>query len=135
MKLELQFFDKEEWSMYGTLNVLIPFIPLLIIQKKITSKLLILCSIMGLLKGKLLPRLLFVLGISGLVFENNIDWIIQTIILLISTVIIFFIPYNNFLHKITMNNIIVNWIMKILIFIWMSYILYNIAIPFIYNVF
>ena len=27
---------------------------------------------MGLLKGKLLPRLLFVLGISGLVFENNI---------------------------------------------------------------
>lgn len=134
MELTLKFFDKEIWSMYGTINVIVPFI-LLIVFNQVTPSTLILASILGMMKGSLLSKIIFTGFLNFLVYEYNIYWILRSCLFVISTVIIHYIPYNNIVHKTVMNSNILLWIMRITIFIWMSYILYNITIPFIYNVF
>ena len=134
MELILKFFDKEIWSMYGTINVMVPFI-LLIVFNQVTPSTLILASILGMMKGSLLSKIIFTGFLNFLVYEYNIYWILRSCLFVISTIIIHYIPYNNIVHKTVMNSNILLWIMRITIFIWMSYILYNIATPFIYNVF
>ena len=134
MELTLKFFDKEIWSMYGTINVMVPFI-LLIVFNQVTPSTLILASILGMMKGSLLSKIIFTGFLNFLVYEYNIYWILRSCLFVISTIIIHYIPYNNIVHKTVMNSNILLWIMRITIFIWMSYILYNIATPFIYNVF
>ena len=59
MELKLKFFDKEEWSMYGTINVMIPFLLLIVLQQKISYDTLILASIIGMMKGDLIPKIIF----------------------------------------------------------------------------
>ena len=134
MELILKFFDKEIWSMYATINVMVPFI-LLIVFNQVTPSTLILASILGMMKGSLLSKIIFTGFLNFLVYEYNIYWILRSCLFVISTIIIHYIPYNNIVHKTVMNSNILLWIMRITIFIWMSYILYNIATPFIYNVF
>ena len=134
MELTLKFSDKEIWSMYGTINVMVPFI-LLILFNQVTPATLILASILGMMKGSLLSKIIFTGFLNFLVYEYNIYWVLRSCLFVISTIIIHYIPYNNIVHKTVMNSTILLWIMRIIIFIWMSYILYNIATPFIYNVF
>jgi len=124
MELKLKFFDKEEWSMYGTINVMIPFLLLIVLQQKISYDTLILASIIGMMKGDLIPKIIFTGFLNFLVYEKNIEWIFRSILFVISTFIIHFIPYNNIVHKTVMNNNILLWIMRSIVLIWMCYIFY-----------
>ena len=124
MELKLKFFDKEEWSMYGTINVMIPFLLLIVLQQKISYDTLILASIIGMMKGDLIPKIIFTGFLNFLVYEKNIEWIFRSILFVVSTFIIHFIPYNNIVHKTVMNNNILLWIMRIIVLIWMCYIFY-----------
>ena len=60
MELIFKFFDKEEWSMYATINVFIPLILLFLFKQKLTVSVLILVSLMAMMKGDLLSKILFV---------------------------------------------------------------------------
>ncbi|MAR50588.1 MAG: hypothetical protein CML42_05635 [Rhodobacteraceae bacterium] len=124
MELKLKFFDKEEWSMYGTINVMIPFLLLIVLQQKISYDTLILASIIGMMKGDLIPKIIFTGFLNFLVYEKNIEWIFRSILFVVSTFIIHFIPYNNIVHKTVMNNNILLWIMRSIVLIWMCYIFY-----------
>ena len=124
MELKLKFFDKEEWSMYGTINVMIPFLSLIVLQQKISYDTLILASIIGMMKGDLIPKIIFTGFLNFLVYEKNIEWIFRSILFVVSTFIIHFIPYNNIVHKTVMNNNILLWIMRSIVLIWMCYIFY-----------
>lgn len=124
MELKLKFFDKEEWSMYGTINVMIPFLLLIVLHQKISYDTLILASIIGMMKGDLIPKIIFTGFLNFLVYEKNIEWIFRSILFVISTFIIHFIPYNNIVHKTVMNNNILLWIMRSIVLIWMCYIFY-----------
>ena len=124
MELKLKFFDKEEWSMYGTINVMIPFLLLIVLQQKISYDTLILASIIGMMKGQLIPKIIFTGFLNFLVYEKNIEWIFRSILFVVSTFIIHFIPYNNIVHKTVMNNNILLWIMRSIVLIWMCYIFY-----------
>ena len=124
MELKLKFFDKEEWSMYGTINVMVPFLLLIVLQQKISYDTLILASIIGMMKGQLIPKIIFTGFLNFLVYEKNIEWIFRSILFVVSTFIIHFIPYNNIVHKTVMNNNILLWIMRIIVLIWMCYIFY-----------
>ena len=124
MELKLKFFDKEEWSMYGTINVMIPFLLLIVLQQKISYDSLILASIIGMMKGDLIPKIIFTGFLNFLVYEKNIEWIFRSILFVVSTFIIHFIPYNNIVHKTVMNNNILLWIMRSIVLIWMCYIFY-----------
>ena len=124
MEIKLKFFDKEEWSMYGTINVIIPFLLLLLLRQRISYDTLILASIIGMMKGDLIPKIIFTGFLNFLVYEKNIQWVLRSIIFIVSTFIIHFIPYNNIVHKTVMNNNLLLWIMRTIIFIWMCYIFY-----------
>ena len=124
MELKLKFFDKEEWSMYGTINVMLPFLLLIVLQQKISYDTLILASIIGMMKGDLIPKIIFTGFLNFLVYEKNIEWIFRSILFVVSTFIIHFIPYNNIVHKTVMNNNILLWIMRSIVLIWMCYIFY-----------
>tara|TARA_B100001741_G_C16475894_1_gene562446 strand:- start:405 stop:788 length:384 start_codon:yes stop_codon:yes gene_type:complete len=124
MEIKLKFFDKEEWSMYGTINVIIPFLLLLLLRQRISYDTLILASIIGMMKGDLIPKIIFTGFLNFLVYEKNIQWVLRSIIFIVSTFIIHFIPYNNIVHKTVMNNNLLLWIVRTIIFIWMCYIFY-----------
>lgn len=124
MEIKLKFFDKEEWSMYGTINVIIPFLLLIFLRQRISYDTLILASIIGMMKGDLIPKIIFTGFLNFLVYEKNIQWVFRSIIFVISTFIIHYIPYNNFVHQTIMNNNSLLWIMRTIIFIWMCYIFY-----------
>ena len=110
--------------MYGTINVMIPFLLLIVLQQKISYDTLILASIIGMMKGDLIPKIIFTGFLNFLVYEKNIEWIFRSILFVVSTFIIHFIPYNNIVHKTVMNNNILLWIMRSIVLIWMCYIFY-----------
>lgn len=122
MKISFKFLDKEEWSMYGTINTLIPFLSLLILRQKINFKNMIFSSIICMMEGNLLPKILFTGFLNFMTMENNENWVIQSIIYVLSVIIIHHIPYNNPLHQFVYKNNIVKYIFIIAILVWMYFI-------------
>lgn len=122
MKINFKFLDKEEWSMYATLNTIIPFLLLLITKQKINLKNIIFSSIVNMMEGDLLPKILFTGFLNFMTMENNINWVIQSIIYVLSVFISHFIPYNNPVHKFVYKNEFVKYIFIITIVIWMLFI-------------
>jgi len=122
MKINFKFLDKEEWSMYATLNTIIPFLLLLITKQKINLKNIIFSSIVNMMEGDLLPKILFTGFLNFMTMKNNINWVIQSIIYVLSVFISHFIPYNNPVHKFVYKNEFVKYIFIITIVIWMLFI-------------
>jgi len=122
MKINFKFFFKEEWSMYATLNTIIPFLLLLITKQKINLKNIIFSSIVNMMEGDLLPKILFTGFLNFMTMKNNINWVIQSIIYVLSVFISHFIPYNNPVHKFVYKNEFVKYIFIITIVIWMLFI-------------
>lgn len=124
MELVFKFFDKEEWSMYGTINVLIPFILLLAFRQKLTISVLIIASLLGMMKGDLLSRILFTGFLNFLVYEKNKDWVIRSIIFVVSAIIMNYIPYGHKFHRMVMESSILLNVFRITIALWMIYIFF-----------
>lgn len=124
MELVFKFFDKEEWSMYGTINVLVPFILLLIFRQKLTISVLIIASLLGMMKGDLLSRILFTGFLNFLVYEKNKDWVIRSIIFVVSAIIMNYIPYGHKFHRMVMESSILLNLFRVTIALWMMYIFY-----------
>jgi len=127
MELVFKFFDKEEWSMYGTINVLVPFILLLAFRQKLTISVLIIASLLGMMKGDLLSRILFTGFLNFLVYEKNKDWVIRSIIFVVSTIIMNYIPYGHKFHRMVMESSILLNVFRITIALWIIYIFYLMA--------
>lgn len=124
MRLCLKFFDKMEWSMFGTLNVIVPLTLLLLFKQKLTVSVLIFSSIIGMMDGELIPRILFTGFINFMLYERNIDWVVRSLIFVASSIITFYIPYKNKIHKMVINNKVLLNIFILLIVLWMGYIFY-----------
>jgi len=127
MKLQLQFFDEEEWSIYGFLNCFPGYI-LLLLFKLLTPARFIIASIIGMLSGDLLARIMFIGFLLFMIYQRNKESIISSVILIIATIISFYIPYKHKLHMLIYNSPVLMWIMRILIFIGMSYLVYYILL-------
>lgn len=124
MELVFKFFDKEEWSMYGTINVLVPFILLLIFRQKLTISVLIIASLLGMMKGDLLSRILFTGFLNFLVYEKNKDWVIRSVIFVVSAIIMNYIPYGHKFHRMVMESSVLLNLFRVTITLWMMYIFY-----------
>ena len=59
MLTKFRFLDKEKWSYYATLNVLIPLIVFNVLKFKIDSQAMIFMSLLAMMQGDLLPKILF----------------------------------------------------------------------------
>ena len=129
MELIFRFFDKEEWTTYGTLNVIIPLVIFILFRQKLTASLLIFMSLLGMMHGDLLAKILFTGFLNFLVFENSLAWIGRSILLVISVVLMHMVPYKNQVHMTVYNNELGMNMTRAAIIIWMSYILYLILKP------
>lgn len=126
MKLNIKFLDKREWSYFGTLNTFIPLGLLLLFKQKINLEMLIFSAIINFMEGDLLPKILFTGFLNFLVSENKNfkNWVIRSIIFVLSVIIINYIPWKNPIHKFAIDNKIFEWVIKILIIIYMIYVFY-----------
>ena len=80
MLAKFRFLDKELWSYYATLNVFIPLILFKIMNFNINSQAMIFMSLLAMMQGDLLPKILFTGFLNFLVFEPNMKWIYRSII-------------------------------------------------------
>ena len=124
MELIFKFFDKEEWSMYATINVFIPLILLILFKQKLTVSVLILVSLMAMMKGNLLSKILFVGFLNFLLYERSVNWIIRSCIFVFSIILMHHVPYNHFFHKLVLKNMFLFYAFVLMIILWMSYIFY-----------
>ena len=129
MELIFRFFDKEEWSTYGTLNVIIPLVIFILFRQKLTASLLIFMSLLGMMHGDLLAKILFTGFLNFLVFENSLAWIGRSILLVVSVVLMHMVPYKNQVHMAVYNNELGMNMTRAAIIMWISYILYLILKP------
>jgi len=131
MELIFRFFDKEKWSFNATINVLIPFILFLLTEQKLDLQALIFMSLIGMMEGDLLSKIIMTGFLNFLVYKPTTEWIIRSIIFVVSVIIINYIPQNdkNPLYKLVTSSEIAKWMMRIIIFIWMCYIAYLIILP------
>ena len=119
MKLTFKFLEKEEWSMFGTLNTFIPLILTIITKQKVDLKNMIVSSVICMMDGDLLPKILFTGFMNFMLMEETKNWVIQSFIYVVSVIIIHQIKYNNFIHKLGYQNEILKTILSLLIVIWM----------------
>ena len=124
MNLSFKFLDKEEWSIYGTLNTLIVLILLKISKNSFNYQSLIFSSLIGMMNGDLLPKILFTGFLNFLVMDCTKEWIYRSIIYVISVIIIHQVKYNNNIHKSFINNKLLLYIFRIIVIIFMIYLLY-----------
>ena len=129
MELKLKFFNNEMWSIHGTINVAIILLLFLITRQQITVQTLIFMSILGMMKGPLLNKIIFTGFMNFLVFRPNVEWIFKSILFIIGILITHQIPEQNKLQLLIKNNIIYLNIFRGVIFVWMVYIMYLIIFP------
>ena len=123
MLTNFRFLDKESWSYYATLNVFIPLILFKIMNFDINSQAMIFMSLLAMMQGDLLPKILFTGFLNFLVFEPNMKWVYRSIIYVFSIVAFHYIPIDNPVNEFILKYKIVQYILTIIILIWMFYIM------------
>ena len=75
MELTFRFLDKANWSYYGTLNVVIPLFLFIIFKQRIDLQALVFMSLLGMMDGNLISKILFVVFLNLLVYNSSTKWI------------------------------------------------------------
>ena len=127
MELTFRFLDKESWSFYATINVLIPLCIFLFTGQKLDLEALIFMSLIAMMEGDLTSKVIMTGFLNFLVYKPTISWVIRSIIFVVSIVAMNYDA--NPLYKLVMKSEIAVWIMRFIIFIWMCYIGYLIISP------
>ena len=127
MKINFKFLDTEKWSMYGTLNTMVPLALTLLLQQPVDLRNMIFSSLICMMEGALLPKVLFVGFLNFMVMEGSIDWAIQSCAYVLSVVLIHQIPYDNVVHRFVYEKDVALLVFKCLIVAWMLRIGYDIA--------
>tara|TARA_B110000208_G_scaffold171663_2_gene214096 strand:- start:473 stop:868 length:396 start_codon:yes stop_codon:yes gene_type:complete len=117
MLVKFRFFDKEDWSIYATIQTFIVLIIYYLGFRNLNISTLTLASLIGMMHGKLLDKLIYSFFLSMAIFSKN-TFILGSILTIISTFITTIIPRNNKIYNyIIKNKLIVNLI-KLSILIW-----------------
>ena len=122
MNVNFRFLDQEHWSVYATINCSIILILLILCKQTLDLHTLIIVSLLGMMQGNLISKLIFTGFLSSVLFRKNMQWVSKTIIFLISVIIISYIPFNNYLQNIILNNTLFLWLFRLLILGWFIYI-------------
>ena len=123
MLAKFRFLDKESWSYYSTLNVFIPLILFKIMNFDINSQAMIFMSLLAMMQGDLLPKILFTGFLNFLVFEPNMNWVYRSMIYVFSIIAFHYIPMENPVNEFILKYKIVQYILIVTIMIWMFYIM------------
>lgn len=130
MNLTFRFFDKETWSIYGVHKTFIILMLFILTKRQLTTTNLILMSLLSMMEGGLIEKILFTGFLVLMVSQPTLDWIIEGILFVLSIVLIHFMPQDNKVQHMFETNNILLWVMRISSFLWMSYIIFKIIKPF-----
>ena len=129
MELTLKFLDIEKWSLHGTLRTLIPFLLFLVLKLKLDVKSLVLMSILGMMKGSLLIKLIFTCFLNFMIYKPTQQWLTNFIVYLVSVILMDYIKYQNSLETLLYSNTLFMWIFRLIIIGWIGYLLHKIILP------
>uniref|UniRef100_A0A6C0J8J3 Uncharacterized protein n=1 Tax=viral metagenome TaxID=1070528 RepID=A0A6C0J8J3_9ZZZZ len=122
MNLSFKFFDKEEWSVYGTLNTIIILILLKLFNQQYNYQTLIFSSLIGMMDSDLLPKILFTGFLNFLVMDCTEEWIYKSLIYIFGVIITHQIKYNNYIHKSFTKNKLLLYTFRITVIIFMIHL-------------
>ena len=125
MNVKFKFFDTEKWSIFATVNTIIPITLLYIFKIKLDIKTLTLASLIAMMSGNLISKLVFYIFMSLLIYKKNKNYMYTNIVFILSIIIIHFIPLNNKIQKIIIQNNYTIYIFRIIIVLWFLYFFYN----------
>jgi hypothetical protein len=125
MNVKFKYFDNEEWSVFATINTFIPMTLLYLFNIKLDLKTLTLSSLIGMMSGELLSKIVFYIFLSLLIYKKDKTYILTSLIFILSIIIIHFIPYNNIVQKFILKNKININIFRIIIIVWFLYFFYT----------
>lgn len=130
MNLTFRFFDKETWSIYGVHKTFVILMLFILLKRPLTTTNLILMSLLAMMEGGLLEKVLFTGFLALMVSQPTLDWVLESILFVVSIVFIHYIPQNNPIQRMFETTDILLWVMRIASFLWMSYIVFKIIKPF-----
>ena len=122
MEVRFRFFDKENWSVYATINCAIILTLLVLTKQNLDLQTLIIVSLMGMMQGDILSKMVFTGFLSSILFNKSIEWFTKTAVFLGSNLITSNIPYNHDFQKLIVNNTTLLWLFRLLILGWFIYI-------------
>lgn len=121
MRVVSRFFDNNEWSIYATIQTLIPLIILRLGKQDNTLKYLVMSSLIAMMEGNVIDRAVYSFFLSLMVWQGDL---VNTTLTVIAAIITGMIPYNNIVHKYIMSSKILTNIAYLVIIIWCIFILY-----------
>lgn len=130
MNLTFRFFDKETWSIYGVHKTFVILMLFILLKRPLTITNLILMSLLAMMEGGLIEKVLFTGFLVLMVSQPTLDWVLESILFVVSIVFIHYIPQNNPIQRMFETTDILLWVMRIASFLWMSYIVFKIIKPF-----
>ena len=119
MLVNFRFFDKEVWSFYATLNVIIPLVLFKLLNFEVNSQAMIFMSLLAMMQGDLLPKILFTGFLNFMVFEPNREWVYRSCIYVLSIIVFHYIPMEHPVHKFVMDNLFMRYLLIAVIIVWM----------------
>jgi hypothetical protein len=124
MQVTSRFFDTLDWSIYGTLQTMIPLVILRYGDHSSNLKYLVMSSVIVMMDGKLLHRAIYAFFLSLMVWSNTKGFLINTFLTVVSTILTYYIPYPNPVQKYISSEPILRKVVYITIVIWFIIIVY-----------
>ena len=126
MEVVFRFFSDKRWSYHALVLVMIPIALLLLLTRGLSIQDMIFLSLLGMMQGDLLPKILFTGFLSLLVFKPTVGWIERSMIYVASVVLMNQVKMNNAVHRTIMSSEILQFVLNVIIAVWMGYISYSI---------
>lgn len=123
MLVSFRFFDKELWSVFATLQsmIILTIFYFTVYLNKLET--LVFASLIAMLQGNLIPKLIFTFFLSLIVWDKK-EFYSGSLATILSVVITHYIDYENSLHKLFYNNILLINLVRLSITAWFIYIIY-----------
>ena len=125
MQLTFRFFDEESWSIFATLQTILIIAIYRIGFKDFDLKLLVLSSLIAMMQGSLIARVIFGLFLS-LVAWNKDDFLPGTALTVISAGLLSLVVPNNRIHNAFIKYKILKLLLLSCVLLWFMLILYMI---------
>ena len=126
MKITSKFFDDENWSLYASLQTMVILAIMRIGIKDIfTLRVLVLASIISMMSGKVVPRLIYSFFLCLMVWSNSGEKFYGlTLFTILATFVSAIIPRKNKVYNVFYENKIAKTGLWIGIWVWLLYMPY-----------
>ena len=123
MLVSFRFFDKELWSVFATLQSMIILTIFYFTVNLNKLETLVFASLIAMLQGNLMPKLIFTFFLSLIVWDKK-EFYSGTLATILSVIVTHYVDYNNIVHKLFYNNILLINLVRLSITVWFIYIIY-----------